>query len=57
MVSIMPGMDIAEPERTETSNGFCASPKSLPVLVSITFIWAWIVSSNSFGSPLRGVAR
>ena len=34
MVSIIPGMDIAEPERTETSSGFLALPKPLPVFFS-----------------------
>ena len=30
----MPGIDIAEPERTETSNGSSPPPKRLPVLRS-----------------------
>ena len=34
MVSIMPGIDIAEPERTDTSSGSAAAPKRLPVASS-----------------------
>jgi len=30
-VSIIPGIDIAAPERTETSNGSAASPRRFPV--------------------------
>jgi hypothetical protein len=33
MVSIMPGMDRAEPERTDTSSGLSRPPKVLPVLL------------------------
>jgi len=34
MVSIIPGMDIAEPERTDTSNGFSPLPNPRPVFFS-----------------------
>ena len=34
MVSIIPGMEMAPPERTERSNGRAGSPKRLPVAVS-----------------------
>ena len=33
-MSIIPGIEIAAPERTETSSGSCASPKRLPVFSS-----------------------
>ncbi len=33
-MSIMPGIDIAEPERTDTSSGLVAPPKTLPVFCS-----------------------
>ena len=34
MVSIIPGIDRGAPERTETSSGFCGSPKRCPVSCS-----------------------
>ena len=34
MVSIIPGMEKTEPERTETSNGFVGSPSFLPIFSS-----------------------
>ena len=33
----MPGIDSLEPERQETSSGFTASPKPLPVICSMAF--------------------
>src|SRR5450756_3225406 len=34
IVSIMPGIETAAPERTDTSSGFCAEPNFLPSLPS-----------------------
>jgi hypothetical protein len=39
MVSIMPGMDMAEPERTDTSSGLSRPPKPLPVAFSTPASW------------------
>ena len=43
MVSIIPGIETAAPERTETSSGFSPSPKCFPVAVSSR----WRVFSTS----------
>jgi hypothetical protein len=47
IVSIIPGIETAAPERTETSSGFPASPKPFPVCVSS----AAMCSSTSSSSP------
>ena len=57
MVSIMPGMDMAEPERTDTSRGLAALPNPLPVLASRAFIWAWTSSMTPGGRVRAGEAR
>ncbi len=36
----MPGMEIAAPERTDTSSGFLGSPSFFFILVSSFFSWA-----------------
>ena len=52
MVSIMPGMDMAEPERTETSSGFSAEPKPLPVFVSSSAICLLHVVHDAVGQAV-----
>ncbi len=49
MVSIIPGMDMAEPERTEISNGFSALPKPLPVFFSSAVMCTLISSIRPSG--------
>ena len=51
-VSIMPGMLKAAPERTDTSSGFSASPKPLPVCCSSSFMCATTSSHSPAGSSL-----
>ena len=48
----MPGIDIAEPERTETSSGLAAAPKPLPVLRSSAAIVRAHVVHQPVGQPL-----
>ena len=50
MVSIMPGIDIAEPERTDTSSGFAAAPKPLPVFFSSSAMLARTSAIRPAGS-------
>ena len=50
MVSIMPGMDMAEPERTEISRGFSPVPKVLPVFSSSACICVRTSSMTPAGS-------
>ena len=57
MVSIMPGMDMAEPERTETSSGSSALPKPFLVFFSKALIWPWTSSHSPGGRSLVGEAR
>ncbi|MBV6474543.1 MAG: hypothetical protein MOGDAGHF_00003 [Rhodocyclaceae bacterium] len=52
MVSIMPGIDIAEPERTEMSRGLSALPKPLPVFFSSAFMCALMSSISPSGNRL-----
>ncbi len=52
MVSIMPGIDIEEPERTDTSSGFSLPPNCLPVFFSRSFMYLRISSQAPFGSSL-----
>ena len=49
MVSIIPGMDIAEPERTDTSNGFSPLPNPRPVFFSSAAMCAWTSSIRPAG--------
>ena len=49
----MPGIDIAEPERTDTSSGFSALPKPLPVYFSSAFMCALMSSIRPSGSWFR----
>ena len=49
MVSIMPGMDLRAPERTETSNGWAESPKRLPVSFSMRAMLAATSSRRPLG--------
>ncbi len=49
MVSIMPGIDICAPDRTDTSSGFLGSPKPLPVSFSTFLIAALTWSINPGG--------
>ena len=46
----MPGMLKAAPERTDTSNGFSALPKPLPVSFSSPFMCATTSSQSPAGS-------
>ncbi len=48
MVSIMPGMDAAAPDRTETRSGFSLLPKTLPVSFWSRSMLRW----TSFMSPV-----
>ena len=50
MVSIMPGIDMGDPERTETSRGLVASPNFFPVRASSEAI-------ASRTEPIRPVGR
>ena len=52
MVSIIPGIDIDEPERTETSSGFLALPKPLPVFFSSAAMWTLMSSIRPPGNWL-----
>ena len=57
MVSIIPGIEIAAPERTDTSSGSAASPKRLPVLRSsdaMLFVRGTV--STRRGSAIAGIA-
>ena len=49
MVSIMPGMEEAAPERTETSSGFLTSPNFLPVADSSFFRYSATSDSRLAG--------
>jgi len=49
MVSIMPGMDMDEPERTETSSGLLSLPKPLPVFFSSAFMCVLMSSISPSG--------
>ncbi len=51
-MSIIPGIEIAAPERTDTSSGSCASPKRLPVFSSSRASASEISSSSPSGSCL-----
>ncbi len=55
-VSIMPGMDMGAPERTDTSSGSCASPIFLPMRSSRSTRYSWMVSSAPSGQVLSAVA-
>ena len=46
----MPGMDMAEPERTETSSGSSLPPNFLPVFCSSARMWARTSSIVPSGS-------
>ena len=48
-VSIMPGMENFEPERTETNNGFSGSPNLEPIAFSTLRRLAIAPSHNPFG--------
>ena len=50
MVSIMPGIDIAEPERTETRSGSDPLPKVLDVDISSLAISFFTEAIRPFGS-------
>ena len=50
MVSIIPGIEIAAPERTETSSGSVASPKRLPVRSSSALTCASTSAARPAGS-------
>ena len=50
----MPGMDSADPERTETSNGLSPSPNPLPVFFSRAFISTATPSLSPAGSSPSG---
>ncbi len=52
MVSIMPGMDMAEPERTDTSSGLTAPPNCLPVCCSSQAMFSRTLPINPSGSRL-----
>ena len=49
MVSIIPGIDNAEPDLTETSSGLAAAPKVLPVVASKLAIASRIAAINPAG--------
>ena len=49
MVSIIPGIDTAAPERTETSSGFCFAPNCRPISRSTFAIAASTSAFNSAG--------
>ena len=49
MVSIMPGMERAAPDRTETRRGFFGSPKPFPAFFSTAFICTFISSIRPGG--------
>ena len=51
-MSIIPGIETAAPERTETSSGSSMSPKRLPVFSSSAPRWRSISSSSPSGSAL-----
>ena len=48
----MPGMDSLAPERQETSSGFFASPKPLPVVASIGLQRGQLLIPHPFGELL-----
>ena len=53
MVFIMPGIDSAAPERTETSSGSAGSPNFLPPNAASTFLTASSICGNrGFGDLL-----
>ena len=52
MVSIIPGIDIEEPERTEISSGFAAPPNCLPVFFSRSFMY--LSTENGGGATVFG---
>ena len=52
IVSIIPGIEIAAPERTETNNGFLVEFHFLPVFFSIFTIFFITAGMTSFGSFL-----
>jgi hypothetical protein len=49
IVSIIPGIEIAAPERTETSSGSCRSPNRLPDFVSSASTCRSISSASPAG--------
>ena len=59
-VSIIPGIENAAPERTETSKGFCGSPKRLPTFSSIlrkpSLTWSQRPSGKFFPFVKKRVA-
>jgi hypothetical protein len=50
-VSIIPGMEMAAPLRTDTSRGFAGSPSFLPVVSSSRCRFALTSSRNDAGTP------
>ena len=52
IVSIIPGIEIAAPERTETSSGFLVEFHFFPVFFSIFTIFFITAGMTSFGSFL-----
>ena len=55
IVSIIPGMDTAAPERTETSSGSLGSPKRLPDLRSSASTWRSDLVREPVGQNAAGV--
>ena len=53
-MSIIPGIETAAPERTETSSGSSGSPKRLPALPSSAAMCSATSSSSPSGSSLAG---
>ncbi len=51
MLSIIPGIEIAAPERTETSSGFSVDPNVLPVFASSRCTAASSSSPSPSGKP------
>jgi hypothetical protein len=51
IVSIIPGIEIAAPDRTETSSGSAVSPKRFPVVCSSRARCSATSSSSPAGSP------
>ena len=57
IVSIIPGIEIAAPERTETSSGSSVSPKRLPVFSSRCAMCSPISASRPSGASCRAHVR
>ena len=56
-MSIIPGIENAAPERTDTSRGSLGSPSSRPIARSSLATWAVISSSRPSGQPPCMYAR